>query len=181
MWFWLLYVVFAVLIYLKKKGISEIINNNTGYAKARKQREKRKNTECLFDERMFPDDFFNIVLEVVECYPRVSAFYISNGCIDVEIYSQSYASTWNFEIDFNDYGHITGEYWLSSENTDSNIPDTIAKRIASAVHDLVDFCPYCGRKMKKNSRYCKQCKNRMIEVTNLYDEFDEWIILDDYK
>ena len=43
--------------------------------------------------------------------------------------SQSGLTSCDFEIDFNDYGHITGKYWISSENPESSIPKHITQNI----------------------------------------------------
>lgn len=51
--------------------------------------------------------------------------------------SQSGISDWSFTIDFNDFGRITGSYWLSSDNRDSEIPSTIAKRMKSDILDCL--------------------------------------------
>ena len=43
--------------------------------------------------------------------------------------SQSGLTSCDFEIDFNDYWHITGKYWISSENPESSIPKHITQNI----------------------------------------------------
>lgn len=43
--------------------------------------------------------------------------------VRLTIKSNSGLSVWDAEIDFNDYGHISGSYWLTSENPDSTVPD----------------------------------------------------------
>lgn len=40
---------------------------------------------------------------------------------------------WCFKIDFNDYGHVTGNYWLSSDNDDAKIPSYIANNISAGI------------------------------------------------
>ena len=43
------------------------------------------------------------------------------------------------KIDFNDYGHITGRYWIVSENEDSNIPYYIAYNIKSVIKTVLMY------------------------------------------
>ncbi len=50
--------------------------------------------------------------------------------------SQSGLSEWSFTIDFNDYGHITGEYWITTDNDDSIIPERVAGRIREAILNI---------------------------------------------
>jgi len=45
-------------------------------------------------------------------------------------------SEWNFKVDFNDYGHLTGQYWLTSDNDDSNIPSHVADNISSMIREF---------------------------------------------
>ena len=49
------------------------------------------------------------------------------------VHSQSGITDWNFKIDFSDYGHLTGKFWMSTDNDDSEIPRTIAGRISDAI------------------------------------------------
>jgi hypothetical protein len=43
--------------------------------------------------------------------------------VTLRVGSISGLSTWEAEIGFNHYGHLTGAYWLDTENTDSLIPE----------------------------------------------------------
>ena len=58
---------------------------------------------------------------------------INNGEICFVVNSQSGLTTWQFTVDFNDYGQLSGTYWLSSENKDSVLPDKIANSIRSEI------------------------------------------------
>lgn len=51
--------------------------------------------------------------------------------------SQSGLTEWDFTIDFNDYGKISGAYWLWSENEDSLIPEYIAKEMQKKIDDIL--------------------------------------------
>ena len=61
---------------------------------------------------------------------------IDNGAISVTVISQSGISKWEFELDFNDYGKITGQYWLSTENYDSEIPEKLGDSIQEAINNV---------------------------------------------
>ena len=58
---------------------------------------------------------------------------IDNGAISVTVISQSRISKWEFELD---YGKITGQYWLSTENYDSEIPEKLGDSIQEAINNV---------------------------------------------
>ena len=53
--------------------------------------------------------------------------------VTLEVGSISGLSTWSAEIDFNDYGRLTGAYWLLSENPDSLIPEHFADAVRAQI------------------------------------------------
>ena len=85
-----------------------------------------------------------------------------------------------FSIDYNDYGHITGKYWLRSENDDSPVPQVIAKKIRDAIElKLIKgelegpqdeyICPRCGAVLNEQEGFdpdnqswvCKICGQQL--------------------
>jgi hypothetical protein len=46
-------------------------------------------------------------------------------------------STWAAKIDFNDYGHLTGRYWLKAENSQSIIPEHFANVVRTQIKKRV--------------------------------------------
>ena len=90
------------------------------------------------------------------------------------VHSQSGITDWNFKIDFSDYGHLTGKFWMSTDNDDSEIPRTIAGRIS----DAIKYFPECvddafeeeldkleeikGEKKKRSERYCPYCVEKLV-------------------
>ena len=95
--------------------------------------QKRKNTPCLFDNGISQDTFNLIVKDACKTISRVSDFDTKGPVIVGKVRSQSGISEWSFKIDFNDYGKVTGKYWLSSKNEQSQIPETIAKKIQGEI------------------------------------------------
>lgn len=53
------------------------------------------------------------------------------------VQSQSGISEWEFWVDFNDYGHITGRFWWHTDNSDSNIPEKFGDIISSFINDIL--------------------------------------------
>lgn len=101
--------------------------------KTRVEIETRRSHRVRFKDNLTIDDFYEIVESRCKLVKRIDKVDINNGLISVDVLSQSGISRWSFEIDFNDYGSITGRYWLESENKDSNIPKNIAKSIANSI------------------------------------------------
>ncbi len=62
---------------------------------------------------------------------------IDGSVITGTVRSQSGISTWTFRLDFNYYGHITGEYrFLERGNYDSIIPTSYAEQLKNAIVSL---------------------------------------------
>ena len=101
------------------------------------EEEKRKNTPCTFENGVTQEAFNMIVQKACKTVKRVSKFSIEGPVVQCIVRSQSGISEWSFTIDFNDYGNITGNYWITNENTDSKIPSIIAERIKEDINNWV--------------------------------------------
>lgn len=115
----------------------------TGYvikkARASTQEErKRKSIPCDFEENISEEMFREIAQRCAYSIKRVNGVVFDGAIVYVSVRSQSGITDWCFSADFNDYGHITGTYWLRSDNTESQIPETIADRISAAIIDYID-------------------------------------------
>ena len=137
--------------------------------KRREETIRRKNSWNGFVDDISEEDFINIVASCIRPSNRIKELTINGPVIHGTVHSQSHKTEWDFEIDFNDYGHITGSYWLSSDNDDSKIPKYIADEIKVAlimirseasyskqdsgqekyiepkIYKEYNFCPYCGK------------------------------------
>ena len=89
----------------------------------------RKSTPCNFDNGISQEEFNEIIKNECQEIKRITDFTVSDNTLRAYVKSQSGISEWKFKIDFNDYGRITGKYWIYNENSDSNIPSIIAERI----------------------------------------------------
>lgn len=95
---------------------------------------RRKNTPCYFNDGISKEQFDVIVKRASKHIKRLTKLTVDGAIVHGTVRTQSGLSEWNFEIDFNDYGHITGRYWISSDNSDSNIPSHIADNITKMIH-----------------------------------------------
>lgn len=88
--------------------------------------QRRKSSPLHFDERLTQADFIAIAHGVAERVPRVQQVVVTGMTVTLDVSSNSGLSTWTAEIDFNDYGRLTGTYWVTSGNSDSLIPEHVA-------------------------------------------------------
>lgn len=94
---------------------------------------RRRETPCHFNDGISKEQFQTIVSESAKHIKRLKTFYVEYTIVHGTAVSQSGLSEWNFTIDFNDYGHITGRYWISSDNSDSTLPKVLAERIKERI------------------------------------------------
>lgn len=113
------------------------------------QENRRKSSKCKFDDGISEVEFAELALKVAKKIKRVKNASVSGPVVCGEVESQSGLSTWGFCVDFNDYGHITGKYWIRSENDDSSIPSRIGEMISEQLPSVVR--PKASRLAKDDS------------------------------
>lgn len=106
--------------------------------RAQREEEKRKRTKCCFSDGISIDEFRYIVKKSVRYIKRVKILPIDDAIVYGMVRSNSGLSEWNFTIDFNDYGHLTGKYWLQSDNEESDVPRVIAEKISALIRSFLD-------------------------------------------
>ena len=95
--------------------------------------EKRKRIPCTFNDEISETDFKEIVSLAAKELKRLRHYSIEGCVVRGTVISQSGQSEWKFSIDFNDYGHITGKYWIYSDNKESNLPSGFANKIQERI------------------------------------------------
>lgn len=123
----------VVTVGLIGAGIAAIRRDAKLNKEAAEEEERRKNTPCDFVDGISQTDFDQMALSSCKHIKRLTDVYTDGPIVYGTVRSQSGISSWSFKIDFNDYGHITGQYWIASDNNDSDIPSAIAKRISSSI------------------------------------------------
>lgn len=101
------------------------------------EEQRRKNSPLVLDPRLGYQDFQDLVGEIAKTTPRVVGVRISGLVVFLEVRSNSGLTTWSATIDFNDYGHLTGRYWLTTENTQSPIPNVFADSVKVEIQKRV--------------------------------------------
>lgn len=100
--------------------------------------EQRRNFPCCFSQNFSYEDFRNIVNTVSHrMRKRLSVVSMHGTIIHGRIYSQSGISHWDFELDFNDFGEVTGQYWWIStcNHCESIIPDSFADQVKEEIEN----------------------------------------------
>ena len=96
---------------------------------------KRKNIICCFTHALTHDDFEKIAIRVAKPIKRLRVT-IDNEFVIGEVKTTSGINTWEFKLDFNDYGVVTGRYWFRyRDNTESQIPDRYAEELKRAIEE----------------------------------------------
>lgn len=113
-----------------------LIRNVKKEREAKAQEKKRKNTPCEFNDGISQEEFDSIVKKAGKKIKRLTSLMSDGPVVYGIVESQSGLSEWSFTIDFNDYGHITGEYWITTDNDDSIIPERVAGRIREAILNI---------------------------------------------
>ena len=102
------------------------------------EEERRRNTPCYFVDGISEKTFRRITKQTSKRFKRLKVTEIDGAVIYITYYSQSGLSDYDAVIDFNDYGHITGRYWLSNENDDSNLPSKFAECIEEQFLEVIE-------------------------------------------
>ena len=162
--------------------VGGLIHKSIRKTQAKKEEEqRRKNSPCRFEDGISAYEFEQIAISAGK---KIKRLYVSviGPVIYGKVQSQSGISEWDFTVDFNDYGHITGNYWLSSDNSDSTIPGHFADNVADAIRKVkftddsvtypkysnaktaaICICPYCGERIPVRSvAFCPFCGRKLM-------------------
>jgi len=169
----------AITEWLAVGALGLVFASNSAKNRERKAEEqRRKNTVCYFDDGITEEQFAIIAKKAAGHIKRVKKLSVRDTVVSGSVITQSRLSRWSFQIDFNDYGHITGKYWITSENSDSSIPNWIADQMAEMIKNfpkgfeeisikckstsstplIVKFCPYCSKRISlPGIKFCPYC------------------------
>ena len=113
--------------------VGAVIKSFRQDAQRERENERRRQTPVSFDGRLSERDFRDLVSTTAGRTPRVTGVSVAGAVVDLEVGSISGLSQWSAEIDFNDYGRLTGKYWLDSENGDSSVPSHFADSVSDQI------------------------------------------------
>ena len=119
-------------------GLLALVNKANKEEQARiEENNRRKNTPCLFDGPISEEEFQAVVRSAAKSIRRLEVLEIDGPVVKCSVRSASGISTWEFCLDFNDYGNITGECWMETDNEESMIPSVLKERIQDELEAFV--------------------------------------------
>jgi hypothetical protein len=93
---------------------------------------RRKSCPLSFNDGLTQSDFVEIARDVAKGTTRVGHVAVTGVTVTLHVRSNSGLSTWTAEVDFNDYGRVTGAYWLKTD-TDSIVPKHFAEAVKKRI------------------------------------------------
>jgi len=105
--------------------------------RAAQETRRRINSPLCFDGSITEQEFADIAETAAQGLPRLEKVHADGMTAAIHVRSNSGLSTWVARVDFNDYGHLTGTYWLDTDNTDSVIPEHFAKSMQAEIRSRV--------------------------------------------
>ncbi len=127
----------------------ELMREERIHEKIEKRREKKaqkrnkkaqdwKNTTCNFSYEITENEFKAIVAQNARRIKRITDITTAGLEVYVTVRAQSGISEWQFAIDFNNYGNVTGDYLITyRENFDSDIPENLAECISEDIKQVL--------------------------------------------
>ena len=99
--------------------------------------EERKKTPCFFKDGISKEEFEKIARRIGKRLHRLKKITVEGPIIYCTTESQTGFTTWDFNVDFNDWGHVTGIYWIQADNDTSSFPMHYAQMVSEAIHNYV--------------------------------------------
>ena len=79
--------------------------------------------------------FESFAKEVGKKIKRINSIQVNGPVIMCNVDSNTGFSDWNFKVDFNNWGHITGTFWIKTENYDSSIPGYYGRKLSGLIQE----------------------------------------------
>lgn len=99
---------------------------------------KRRSAICRFKDGITYDEFSDIAYKSSKRIKRIKEITINGAAVFCTVESQTGYSVWEFNVDFNNWGHVTGTYWKNTENSDSNIPKRFGDMVSESIQELLN-------------------------------------------
>lgn len=145
--------------------------------KEMQEEKRRKNTPVYFEYPLTKNRFSELAVIAGKQIKRL--WIETDGAIVIgTVKTVSGISEWQFKLDFNDYGSITGRCWsLLCENSDSNIPDKFYNIFYSLIERELNESENNHQKDDSNNSFsdfvfCQNCGNIISNQPEFSDECD---------
>lgn len=105
---------------------------------ARELEERRRATPCYFRGTITYSDFVSLVEEIAHHIKKLEV-RVEGPIINGVVHSHSGGSRYKFQLDFNDFGHITGKYWVLLNEVPESSPKvkTFAEDIKEKIETIL--------------------------------------------
>ena len=107
------------------------------YNRRERVRKKRRECPCLFCEGFTHDEFVNVANNNAKKIKRITNVSVHNSIIYCTVKSKTGLSSWEFSVDFNNWGHITGTYWILWNNHDSDIAEIYGNYVSREIQSIL--------------------------------------------
>lgn len=118
----------------KVKNLSDKQSEADAEAQKKAEEENRQNSWNGFNKKLTADDFSRLAHKSKKKFKRIKYIETKDSYVIGTFVSQSGINEYEFKIDYNDYGAITGKYWVINRgNYDSDIPISFANEMKSLI------------------------------------------------
>ena len=104
---------------------------------AARETRRRVNSPLCFDDGITEQEFAEVAASAARSLPRLKKLSVTGMTAAIDVRSNSGLTTWSARVDFNDYGHLTGNYWLETDNTESVIPEHFANSMQAEIRTRI--------------------------------------------
>lgn len=108
--------------------------NDRKEEKAKQEEEKKRRSSLpMFTDGISEAQFREFAFSAAKKTPRLDEVNIQGMSIELRIRSNSRLSVWSICIDFNDFGHLTGKYWIIGDENNSSVPTYFAREMQDLI------------------------------------------------
>ena len=118
-----------------KRYIAGLKEQEAEWNRRRAVNMKRRDMPCFFNDGLSSQIFEEMAQRAGKKIKRIKDVSVNSGVIYCNVESQTGYSDWDFSVDFNDWGHVTGTYWIKTDNDDSSIPRNYGQIVSGWIHD----------------------------------------------
>ena len=118
-----------------RQYLANLHEQEAEWKRVRAVNSKRRDMPCFFNDGLPFDVFEEMAKSAGRKIKRINNVSVYGGIISCNVESQTGYTDWDFNVDFNDWGHVTGTFWTTTDNYDSSIPKHYGKTVSGLIHD----------------------------------------------
>jgi hypothetical protein len=114
-------------------GVAWLARSVYRNAQEAQETKRRRSSPLSFNDGISQEDFAEMATAIADRTPRVLWAEIVGMTAVLRVESNTGLSIWRAKVDFNDYGHLTGAYWIDSDNSESLVPSYFADALSTQI------------------------------------------------